>query len=1191
MTSSSDNEKKLESDTNFVSKLPYRFKVRSLTFQDDAKSVTWFWRPHSITLLVVVIAFLAYFGIPENEQSSAVNARNGLVFGSLVFLAHAALQFSDGPFIRPHPVVWRLVLGISLLYLIFLVYILFQNPDDGRQSLKFFDPELGQRLPERNYAEDCELYSPDHPSGNPFYNILDNFDRFVVAHTLGWFVKALAFRNLKLLVVCSFVFELLEYMLQFQLPNFEECWWDHWILDFVLCNGTGIVLGLWVCKLLAMREYRWRGFATIPTAKGKIMRAVAQFSPYAWQNFQWGPFKDLKHWVATLFVIWMMLCADLNAFYFKSALWIPADHWFNLVRILYAGMAAPVAVAETYAYVTDPDCKKLGHQTTVVTLILSEVLIIFKYWEFEPIMNADPVWLIVSGVTLAVLALITIFYIFRELCGKTFPEEEEEEREGEEEEKKLEQKQQQQHNQTNTKLSGLERKLPLPTSPIKSAQLRRKISAKDHEVSISDHALKSVQCTRFEFPSPQFDSDSLDIVPPLHWPRQTPASPSTSSRTPPSLADATHRGAPGSRSLPKLSVQSGNQPLLSDKLEERRTQFARSLVKECRNKVKKMVLVASQQESTLRVQSQENTMVAGLCDLLERVFRNGVKTQTKSSLWHFLRCCVKTGTLPHQVSKCISTVSEMEFVQSDVGLGRAWIRLLLERKELSQHLELCFRSGTVILDLYKSYAFLQHEELRTQVVSYLLSLTTIPFSCFTDNYPPVFMSYSISINTANFFTAGTTSSTSFRLVGQLSETDVVECGKSPLFGKGATFTYQLSHQNLGHLTSFILSHDNSGLNPSWTVDSVKVVNTTTKAVTMFSCYKRIPKAKGGVFTLTLSPDDEFEAQPQQGQEDAENPQIHLTDEAHKAAQLLLEKMASAVNVVVRFMYDSDSPVYNGEANSDTLKAQLLLGEGRVITSGRFKSLLDHPQTQFQVDGGRTSRRIRLQESVDGLEDDTKPHLQKLYSIAEVFGDLLLHGMKRTRVFSSKKHPWDVLEKCSEEVTTDSSIDPEGIFIEACSKAREKFPSKQSRFEWVICSGAAHHVLHVWVNLFGNFAQRGKLYVREEASLCDGPTLAGLSGLLRFLVDLNIEFCDNLTFVDSGRMKSGGKWAIKASSTQTRRSPNHSSSAHRNSNNNEQQPTEFLRQQRPQRKLKKQHPITPESHENKEEGERRFSANI
>ena len=37
---------------------------------------------------------------------------------------------------------------------------------------------------------------------------------------------------------------MLEYSLEHQLPNFAECWWDHWVLDVVVCNGLGIYLGI-----------------------------------------------------------------------------------------------------------------------------------------------------------------------------------------------------------------------------------------------------------------------------------------------------------------------------------------------------------------------------------------------------------------------------------------------------------------------------------------------------------------------------------------------------------------------------------------------------------------------------------------------------------------------------------------------------------------------------------------------------------------------------------------------------------------------------------------------------------------------------------------------------------------------------------------------------------------------------------
>lgn len=86
---------------------------------------------------------------------------------------------------------------------------------------------MGLPLPEHSYAEDCRLYAPDDPSGNPFAPLLAKADRFVLAHFFGWFIKALMFRDWFILLVCSVGFEFLEYTLEFQLPNFAECWWDH----------------------------------------------------------------------------------------------------------------------------------------------------------------------------------------------------------------------------------------------------------------------------------------------------------------------------------------------------------------------------------------------------------------------------------------------------------------------------------------------------------------------------------------------------------------------------------------------------------------------------------------------------------------------------------------------------------------------------------------------------------------------------------------------------------------------------------------------------------------------------------------------------------------------------------------------------------------------------------------------------
>lgn len=46
-------------------------------------------------------------------------------------------------------------------------------------------------------------------------------------HFFGWWLKTLIIRDWWLCTVISIMFELLEYTLEHQLPNFSECWWDH----------------------------------------------------------------------------------------------------------------------------------------------------------------------------------------------------------------------------------------------------------------------------------------------------------------------------------------------------------------------------------------------------------------------------------------------------------------------------------------------------------------------------------------------------------------------------------------------------------------------------------------------------------------------------------------------------------------------------------------------------------------------------------------------------------------------------------------------------------------------------------------------------------------------------------------------------------------------------------------------------
>jgi len=82
---------------------------------------------------------------------------SGVYAAIAAFLMFSMIQFRDGPFIRPHPVFWRAVLGINLLYELALVFLLFQDLQTARQMLTYIDPNLGVPLPEKSYAEDCSL--------------------------------------------------------------------------------------------------------------------------------------------------------------------------------------------------------------------------------------------------------------------------------------------------------------------------------------------------------------------------------------------------------------------------------------------------------------------------------------------------------------------------------------------------------------------------------------------------------------------------------------------------------------------------------------------------------------------------------------------------------------------------------------------------------------------------------------------------------------------------------------------------------------------------------------------------------------------------------------------------------------------------------------------------------------------------
>lgn len=78
----------------------------------------------------------------RDERDFESNVKAGVYCVLFFFLIISVLAFPNGPFTRPHPAVWRIVFGLSVLYLMVLVFCLFQNHKTVKQIIYWFDPAL-----------------------------------------------------------------------------------------------------------------------------------------------------------------------------------------------------------------------------------------------------------------------------------------------------------------------------------------------------------------------------------------------------------------------------------------------------------------------------------------------------------------------------------------------------------------------------------------------------------------------------------------------------------------------------------------------------------------------------------------------------------------------------------------------------------------------------------------------------------------------------------------------------------------------------------------------------------------------------------------------------------------------------------------------------------------------------------------
>lgn len=302
----------------------------------------------------------------------------GLAFVVILGVSH----FPDSIMRRPHPIFWRFLFSVAVFYEIVILFFSTLTRDDARYMLKIFDSKLNVPITYKSYADNCSLAS----SSFPYFNtapLTDSLDIYIVAHLAGWFIKYLAIRNIWFATFLSLLFELLELTFSHWLPNFNECWWDQLILDFLGMNLLGIYFGYYICQYFEMKNYKW--MINTKDDKGQNIELTQKsffkcFFPSHVIKYEWGFLSSFKNFLGVLWFIIIFNLCDLSHFFNKFILWLPITHYTLAIRIFMWGFLCIMAIREFYEYISEPNCKVIGPFCWLSHLILfTEWVIVFKF--------------------------------------------------------------------------------------------------------------------------------------------------------------------------------------------------------------------------------------------------------------------------------------------------------------------------------------------------------------------------------------------------------------------------------------------------------------------------------------------------------------------------------------------------------------------------------------------------------------------------------------------------------------------------------------------------------------------------------------------------------------------------------------------------------------------------------------------
>uniref|UniRef100_A0A8C6KNU5 DENN domain containing 5A n=1 Tax=Nothobranchius furzeri TaxID=105023 RepID=A0A8C6KNU5_NOTFU len=515
--------------------------------------------------------------------------------------------------------------------------------------------------------------------------------------------------------------------------------------------------------------------------------------------------------------------------------------------------------------------------------------------------------------------------------------------------------------------------------------------------------------------------------------------------------------------------------------------FVEGLLKECRNKTKRMLVEKMGREAVELGHGEvsitgveENTLIASLCDLLERIWSHGLQVkQGKSALWshllHYQDSKEKNatpGSFIHDTERRksdgggsampplrISLIQDMRHIQNiseiktDVGKARAWVRLSMEKKLLSRHLKQLLSDHELTKKLYKRYAFLRCDDEKEQFLYHLLSFNAVDYFCFTNVFTTIMIPYHVVIVPSkklggSMFTANPWVCVS----GELSETGVLQVPRNTL-----EITFEC--QNLGKLTTVQMGHDNSGLYAKWLVEFVVIRNEITGHTYKFPCGRWLGKGvdDGSLERILVG-----------------EPMTPSTENDERMCRT--PPMQQSPGMMRRFVTISPSKLNPG---------QIQEGVGEAING-----IVKHFHKPEKERGSLTL----LLCGEYGL----------VWALEQVFQ----HGFKSPRLFKNV-FIWDFLvyfESAEQrEVAPDENWQTRVRhfcrFMRAINSTSRNI-GKDGKFQMLVCLGARDHLLHHWIALLADCPITSQMY-EDTALIKDRSLVNSLIRVLQTLQEFNI----------------------------------------------------------------------------------------